>query len=300
MTRSAGRTSAGTVRANGLDLCYETLGDPADPALLLIMGHGMQLDAWAPEFCAQFVNRGFFLIRFDNRDVGLSTKFAGVPDIEAARRGERAAAVYGLEDMAADAVGLLDALGVERAHVLGASMGGMIAQLLAIHHPGRVASLCSVMSTTGDREVGQARPEVLAALRSGAPRTRAEVVESQVEMARVLAGGGFPVDEERARARAAYAYDRCHHPEGKLRQQAAILVAPDRTPALRELRLPAVVVHGADDPLVGVSGGVATAAAIPGAELVVVPGLGHELPAGVYATVVEHVAATARRVRWTA
>lgn len=297
MTRVQDVSRAGIVRANGIDLCYETIGDPADPALLLVMGHGMQLDAWDREFCARFVAQGYFLVRFDNRDVGRSTKQTGVPDIAAARRGERGAAGYQLDDMADDAAGLLDALGLDRAHVLGASMGGMIAQLLAIRHPDRVASLCSIMSTTGDRGVGQARPEVLAAIRSGAPRTRAEIIESQVEMARVLAGGGFPFDEGRARARAAHAYDRCHCPAGKLRQQAAVLVAPDRTPALRELRLPTVVVHGADDPLVDVSGGVATAAAIPDAHLVVVPGLGHELPDGVHATVVEEFAANARRAR---
>lgn len=297
MTRAPSRSGTGTVRANGIDVCYETFGDPADPALLLVMGHGMQLDAWDRSFCERFVARGYFLIRFDNRDVGLSTKLAGVPDVEAARRGERGAAGYGLEDMADDAAGLLAALGVGRVHVLGASMGGMIAQVLATRHPDRVASLCSIMSTTGGRGVGQARPEVLAAIRSGAPKTRTEVVESQVEMARVLAGGGFPFDEEHARARAGHAYDRCHCPEGKVRQQAAILVARDRTPALRELRLPAVVIHGADDPLVGFSGGVATARAIPDARLVVVPGLGHEFPAGIHETVVEEFAANARRAR---
>lgn len=295
MTRAPSRSGTGTVRANGIDVCYETLGDPADPALLLVMGHGMQLDAWDRAFCERFVARGYFLIRFDNRDVGRSTKLAGVPDVAAARRGETGAAVYGLEDMGDDAAGLLDALDVGRAHVLGASMGGMIAQVLAIRHPERVASLCSIMSTTGDKAVGQARPEVLAALRSTAPTTRAEIVESQVEMARALAGGGFPVDEDLVRSRAGHAYDRCHCPSGKVRQQAAILVAHDRTPALRELRLPAVVVHGADDPLVGLSGGVATASAIPGSRLVVVPGLGHEFPAGVHETVVEEFSANARR-----
>lgn len=299
MTRSPGSpvTGTGTVHANGIDLCYETIGDPADPALLLVMGHGVQLDAWDRELCAEFVDRGYFLIRFDNRDVGHSGKLSGVPDIAAARRGEPVVPGYGLADMAADAVGLLDALGVERAHVLGASMGGMIAQLLAIRYPHRVASLCSVMSTTGDRGVGRARPSVLAALRSGVPRTRAEVVEFGVRTARLLAGGGFPLDEEHVRGRAAHAYDRCHCPEGGLRQQAAVLATPDRTPALRELRLPTVVVHGADDPLVGISGGVATASAIPDARLVIVPGLGHELPPGVYATLVGEFATNARRSR---
>ncbi|AEA23599.1 alpha/beta hydrolase [Pseudonocardia benzenivorans] len=298
MTGASSVARTGTVRANGIEICYETIGDPADPALLLIMGHGTQLDAWEPGFCQEFVARGFFVVRFDNRDVGLSTKFDGsIPDLDAARRGDRAGAVYTLDDMADDAAGLLAALGIDRAHVLGASMGGMIAQTLAVRHPDRVRSLCSIMSTTGAAGVGGARPEVLAVIRSGAPRTRDEIVAAQVAMARALRGGGFPFDEARARDRAEHAYQRCHYPEGKLRQQAAILVAADRTPALRTLRLPAVVIHGADDPLVAVSGGEATAAAIPDARLVVVPGLGHEFPVGVQATVAEEFAATAQRAR---
>lgn len=291
-------SETGTVRANGIDISYETIGDSADPALLLIMGHGTQLDAWETSFCQEFVASGFFVIRFDNRDVGLSAKFDGrLPDLDAARRGDPAAAVYTLEDMAEDAVGLLDALGVDRAHALGASMGGMIAQTLAIRHPDRVLSLCSIMSTTGAPGVGEAKPEVLAVIRSGSPRTREEIVAAQVAMARVIRGGGFPFDEVLARERAEHAYQRCHYPEGKLRQQAAILVAADRTAALRALRLPAVVVHGADDPLVGVSGGEATAAAIPDARLVVVPGLGHEFPVGVRGRVAAEFAANAQRVR---
>ncbi|GAA1838459.1 alpha/beta hydrolase [Pseudonocardia ailaonensis] len=290
-------SSTGRVRANGIDIEFETLGDPADPALLLVMGHGMQLDAWEAEFCDEFVALGFFVVRFDNRDVGLTTKFDGIPDIEAIRGGDPSSAVYTLEDMADDAAGLLDALGIERAHVLGASMGGMIAQTLAVRHPERVRSLCSIMSTTGASGVGEAKPETLAAIRAGVPRTPDEIVASQVEMGRALAGSGFPYDEERARGRAERAHRRSHCPEGKLRQQAAILVATDRTAALRELDLPAVVIHGADDPLVGVSGGVATAAAIPDARLVVVPGLGHEFPAGVWGRVAAEFAANARRSR---
>jgi len=296
MTGASRLSSTGTVHANGIDLRYETIGDPADPALLLIMGHGTQLDAWDASFCQEFVTNGFFVIRFDNRDVGLSTRFDGrVPDIEAIRGGDPSSAVYGLEDMADDAAGLLDALGVDRAHVLGASMGGMIAQTLAIRHPDRVRSLCSIMSTTGAPGVGEADPAALAVIRSGAPRTPEEIVESQVAMARALRGPGFPFDEAGTRARAEHAYRRAHYPEGKLRQQAAILVAPDRTAALRELSIPTVVIHGADDPLVGVSGGAATAAAIPDAWLVVVPGLGHEFPVGVRARVASEFAANAKR-----
>lgn len=296
MTRRSSRVGTGAVRANGIDICYEAIGDPADPALLLIMGHGMQLDAWEMSFCQEFVARGFFLVRFDNRDVGLSTKFDGrLPDLDAARRRDPAAVVYGLEDMADDAVGLLDALGVDRAHVLGASMGGMIAQLVAIRHPDRVRSLCSIMSKTGARGAGDAKPELLAAIRSDPRQTRDEAVAAQVELSRMLCGGGFPFDEAGARVRAEHAYRRCHYPEGKLRQQAAILLAADRTAALRTLRLPTVVIHGADDPLVTISGGEATAAAIPDARLVVVPGLGHEFPPGVWSRIVAEFAGNARR-----
>lgn len=296
MATAASRLTAGTARANGIDICYETLGDPAGPALLLIMGHGMQLDGWEVSFVQEFVTRGFFVIRFDNRDAGLSTKFDGrLPDLDGARQGDASAAVYGLEEMASDAAGLLDALGVGRCHVLGASMGGMIAQLLAIRYPDRVRSLCSVMSTTGARGVGEAKPEALAVIRSAPRRSREEIIEAEVAIGRALRGGGFPFDEARARARAEHAWQRCHYPEGKLRQQAAVALAGDRTQSLRALRLPAVVIHGADDPLVGVSGGRATAAAIPDARLVVVPGLGHEFPAGVWKTVARELAANARR-----
>ncbi|MCW0213116.1 MAG: alpha/beta fold hydrolase [Pseudonocardia sp.] len=290
------RRSGGVARSNGIELCYETLGDPADPALLLLMGHGVQLTGWEPSFVEGFVEAGFFVIRFDNRDVGLSTDFDGLlPDIARARLRDRSGAVYGLEDMADDAAGLLDALDVRSAHVLGASMGGMIAQILAVRHPARVRSLCSIMSTTGAPDVGRPRPEALAILRSGTPSSRGEVVAAQVAVGRALAGSGFPFDESRARAQAERSYDRRHYPEGKLRQQAAVLVAADRTSALGGLRVPTVVIHGSEDPLVGVDGGEATAAAIPDARLVVVSGLGHEFPAGVQDTVIAEVAATARR-----
>ncbi|WP_236792268.1 alpha/beta fold hydrolase [Amycolatopsis sp. GM8] len=285
------------VRANGIDICYESLGDPGDPALLLIMGMGTQLNGWEMEFVSLFVDRGFRVVRFDNRDTGRSTWFGdAVPDLPAARAGDVNAAVYSLADMADDAAGLLDALGIERAHVAGASMGGQIAQTLAIRHPGRVLSLASIMSTTGDRTVGRALPEALAAIVARAPDTREETIAAALERGRVLAGGGFPFDAELARVRAERAYDRANNPLGKVRQQAALLTGGDRTAALRELRVPAVVIHGTADPLVTVSGGEATAAAIPGAELVLIEGMGHEFPAGARARIVDAIAVNAARV----
>ncbi|MDQ7905264.1 alpha/beta fold hydrolase [Phytohabitans sp. ZYX-F-186] len=264
-----------SVTANGISLCCATYGDPADPPLLMIMGIGTQLDGWDVSFRDDLVDSGFFVIRFDNRDVGLSQRLEGVPDLTAIRDGDLRTLPYTLDDMAADSVGLLDALGIDRAHILGASMGGMVAQLVAIHWPERMLSLCSIMSSTGDPSVGQADPAIMELMRRPAPATRAGVVEAAVERSRALAGSGFPFDEEAARTRAAAAYDRAHDPAGRLRQQAAAIASADRTPALRGLRVPTVAVHGSDDRLVDVSGGQATADAVPGAWLEVVDGMGH-------------------------
>lgn len=268
-----------TVTANGITIRCARYGDPADPVLLLVMGIGTQLDGWDMEFCDDLVDAGFCVVRFDNRDVGMSQHFAGTPDVEAIRRGDLSSLPYRLDDMAADAVGLLDALGVERAHVLGASMGGMVAQLMAIHWPDRVLSLCAIMSTTGDRSVGQADPAVLELMRRPAPSARADVIEAAVERSRALAGRGFPFDEDAARARAVAAFERAHDPLGRLRQQAAVVAAPDRTEQLRRLRVPTVAIHGNDDRLVDISGGRAIADAVPGAWLEVVDGMGHGIAA---------------------
>ncbi len=288
--------STSTVRANDIDICFETFGDPAHPALLLVMGLGVQLTEWEPEFVQMFVDHGLHVIRFDNRDTGLSTHFHHIePNVAAARRGDRTSAPYTLFDMADDAVALLDALGIARAHVVGASMGGMVAQTIAISHPERVLSLCSIMSGTGDPTVGRATPEALAALTAPAPIAREDVIEAAVERGKVFRGGGFPYEPERIRRRATAAYDRAHDPAGKARQQAAVIASGDRTEALRSLRVPTVVIHGEADPLATLGGGQATAAAIPDATLVVIPGMGHEFPIGARPQIVEAAIANIRR-----
>ena len=285
------------VRSNGLELVYETAGDPADPVLLLIMGLGAQLIDWPAEFCDDLAARGFHVVRFDNRDAGLSSSLdeLGTPDIRAILGGDPSTVPYRLADLAADAAGLLKALGIERAHVAGASMGGMIAQQLAIDHPGLVASLCSIMSTTGDRAVGRPTPAAAAVLTRPAAATRDEAIAGAVAASQVIGSPGFPVtDEERIR-RAAAKYDRGYRPAGTARQYAAILGSPDRTTALREVTVPTLVIHGEADPLVDVSGGRATAAAVPGAELLVIPGMGHDLPSPVWPRIIDAMVANARR-----
>ncbi|WP_236791816.1 alpha/beta fold hydrolase [Amycolatopsis sp. GM8] len=284
-----------SVLANGISLCCATYGDPADPPLLMIMGQGTQLDGWDRGFVDELIGSGFFVIRFDNRDVGLSQRIDGNPDLAAIRGGDLSTLPYTLDDMAADVVGLLDALGLDRAHLLGASMGGMIAQLVAIRWPERVLSLCSIMSSTGDRAVGQPDPDTIALMRRPAPPTREGVVEAAVERSRALAGSGFPFDEEAARTKAAAAYDRAHDPAGRLRQQAAAIAAADRTPALRGLRVPTVVIHGTDDRLVGISGGRATADAVPDARFEVIDGMGHGIVRGAWPQIITAVRRNAAR-----
>lgn len=292
--------TTGFVEANGIDICYESMGDPRHPPMLLIMGLGVQLNGWEAEFFQEFADRGFHLLRYDQRDTGRSTVFGGrTPDLDAVRKGDHASVAYSLLDMADDTAALLRALRLPPAHVVGISMGGMVAQILAIRHPGRVASLCSVMSSTGAPDVGRAEPVALAALRQPIPNARDEVLEAAVERARTLRGGGFPFDEPAVRRRAATAYDRAHLPEGRLRQTAAVLAAPDRTSALRRLDVPALVIHGAADPLVNPSGGTATAEAIPGARLQLVPGMGHELPFAARPGIVDAVVSNTRRVHRT-
>ncbi len=263
-----------------IELEYETFGDPADPTVLLIAGWGAQLITWHEDFCRELVRRGYHAVRFDNRDAGLSTRLSEhrPPTVGQIIRRDASAAAYTLDDLADDGVGLLDSLGVDRAHVVGASMGGMIAQTVAIDHRDRVATLTSIMSTTGDPSVGNTAASVAGLLNRPAAQTRDERVAMAVETSRVLWGDTpqVPFDEELARWRAEVSDARCFHPPGRSRQLLAIHASGDRTPALRELRdLPTLVVHGDNDPLIDVSGGHATAAAIPGAELIVIEGLGH-------------------------
>jgi len=232
---------------------------------------------WHDDFC-HALSLGRYVIRFDNRDVGESTWLEGRTDLDAFAAGDTSSAVYTLEDMADDAAGLLDVLGLDSAHIVGASLGGMIAQTLAIRHPGRVRSLTSIMSTTGDPEVAKPTEAATAALLSPPARSRDEAMERALAVNRVIGSPGFARDEADLRRRSARAWDRGMNPSGFARQLGAIYASGDRTPALGSVTAPTLVVHGEDDPLVPVSGGRATAAAIPGAELWTVPGMGHDLP----------------------
>jgi pimeloyl-ACP methyl ester carboxylesterase len=287
----------GVVRCNGIDICYETSGDPADPVLLLVSGLGAQLIDWPDGFVEALAGRGFHVVRYDNRDVGRSALLdeLGVPDLAAILAGDAATVPYLLADLAEDAVGLLKALGVDRAHVVGVSMGGMIAQQLTIDHPGVVASLCSIMSTTGDRTVGTSTPEALAVLMRPPAVSRAEVIANGVAGARVLGSPAYPAPRELLEQRYAAKYDRAYRPQGGARHYAAIIASPDRTPGLRAVRVPTLVIHGADDPLITVSGGTATAEAVPGAELLVIPGMGHDLPQQLWDRIADVIAANAAR-----
>jgi pimeloyl-ACP methyl ester carboxylesterase len=279
-----------------VELAYESIGDPADPALLLVMGLGMQLIHWDAELCAGLAERGFRVIRFDNRDSGLSTKIdAPVPNLMRAMAGLPIRAPYLLDDMANDAFGLLDHLEIERAHVAGASMGGMIAQTMAIRRPERVLSLGSMLSTTGDRRVGTPKLRVWSVLMRRAPDSRDAFIEYFVRVFRMIGSPGYPADEALTRERAAATFDRCHHPAGTARQLAAILASGSRTAALRRLEVPAVVVHGKQDPLVPFRAGVATARAIPGAELVAIPGMGHDLPRALWPRITDALVKNAER-----
>jgi pimeloyl-ACP methyl ester carboxylesterase len=284
-------------RIGDIDIAYETFGSPDDPALLLVMGLGVQMLGWDTGMCRMWVDRGFHVIRFDNRDVGHSSQIEGGPPPNplAAIGGDHSTANYTLDDMADDAVGLLDHLGIDAAHVAGVSMGGMIAQTIAIKHPERVLSLASIMSTTGDLSVGQARPEVIPVLLTPQPAEKAGFVEQQMNAFRVIGSPGFDRDEDRIRALLEQSFDRCYSPAGFARQLVGILASGDRTGALANVDVPTLVIHGADDPLIQPSGGDATARAIPGAELVVIPGMGHDLPSALWPQIVDAVARNAAR-----
>jgi pimeloyl-ACP methyl ester carboxylesterase len=276
-----------TCEANGLTLAYETFGDPRRPPLVLIMGLGVQMLGWPDEFCALLAEHRH-VIRFDNRDVGESTHLdAPKPDIQACLAGDTSSASYKIDDMALDAVGLLDALAIDSAHVVGASLGGMIAQTVAVLHPERVRSLTSIMSTTGAREVSQSTPEAAAMLVHPPARSREEAMDWAVRVNRVIGSPAYPSDEGEVRDLAARSWDRAHDPAGFARQFAAILASRNRTEAVRGIRVPTLVIHGEEDPLVPVAGGRATADAIEGAELHVIPGMGHNMPRQLWPQLVE-------------
>lgn len=290
------------VQSNGITIEYESFGPADRETVLLIMGLGAQLTMWPVELCNELVARGYRAIRFDNRDVGLSTKFdaAGMPDMAAIfgalMSGKPASAPYSLDDMAGDAVGLLDALGVKRAHIVGASMGGMIAQLVAINHPDRVLSLTSIMSTTGNPALPQGKPEAMAVLMTPAPEGDIEAAVARgINAWKVIGSPGFPTDDKILREWVTRDVRRSLYPVGVARQMAAIVANGDRREKLKNLNVPAVVLHGGDDPLVPVEGGKDTAANIPGAELIVVPGMGHDFPIALVKTFADAISkATAR------
>jgi pimeloyl-ACP methyl ester carboxylesterase len=281
---------------NGVELEYETVGDRDGRPLLLVQGLGAQLTSIEDGLCQELASRGFLVIRYDNRDAGLSTWFdnARPVNLAAVWGGDHSTLAYTLEDMADDAVAVLDAAGVGAAHVAGISLGGMIAQLLATRYPGRVRSLASIMSTTGDRAVGQPSGEAASVLLSSMPGDRERFIEQAVVNTRAISTGtAYAFDEEAVRRGVARGYDRAYHPKGTGRQFAAILAAGDRTPALGQIRVPTLVVHGEEDQVIGVSGGEATAAAIAGARLLRVPGLGHELPPGFWPALADALVANA-------
>jgi pimeloyl-ACP methyl ester carboxylesterase len=285
--------------ANGIQIAYETFGDPADPPLLLVMGLASQMILWDEELCGMFVERGFHVIRFDNRDVGHSShvRGGGKPRVLRAMAGITRNPHYTLDHLADDAFGLLDQLEIEGAHVAGASMGGMIAQTMAIRRPERVLSLASIMSTTGNRRVGMPRLRALGLLLRKAPRDRDSYVEYVAGIFKVIGSPGYDRDETWIRKLAGESFDRGVDRAGPGRQLVAIQASGDRTRALAGVRCPTVVIHGTDDPLIPVRAGRATARAIPGAELIEIEGMGHDLPPELWPRIADAVERNAQRER---
>jgi pimeloyl-ACP methyl ester carboxylesterase len=283
--------------ANGIELAYQAMGDPDGEPLVLVMGLATQMIAWDEGFCSLLAERGFRVVRFDNRDIGRSTKIesAGVPSRVDMTLGRSASAPYLLRDMAKDTVGLLDHLGIDSAHVVGASMGGMIAQTMAIEHPERVRSLVSIMSTTGNRWVGQPALKTYGFLFGRPPHGREAAIERAVKTFSVIGSPGYPFDQRRLREIAGRSYDRGHSIAGVLRQLHAITASGDRTRALAAVTAPTTVIHGKRDPLVRPSGGRATAAAIPGARLRLIDGMGHDLPEPLWPAFADTIASNAER-----
>jgi pimeloyl-ACP methyl ester carboxylesterase len=285
------------VRANGIDIEYESFGRESDPLVLLIMGFGAHLLFWPETLCEGLAARGFRVVRFDNRDIGKSTHLAGqpAPDPRAlfgeVMAGRRPDVPYALDDMADDVIGLMDALGTQHAHIVGASMGGMIAQLVAINHPGRTKSLVSIMSTTGRRDLPAGNPETLSVLfRPPNSESRDDLIAASILVQKALASPGFPASEAEMRARAERRTDRAPFDlAGLARQSAALITAPPRNAFLRNVRCPTLVLHGADDPVIPAAAAKDTAESIPGAELVIVPGMSHDFPPGLVPVYLKHI-----------
>ena len=285
--------------APGVELCYQTFGSPEGDPLVLVMGLGGPMTWWDPELCEDLARAGFFVVRYDNRDTGRSTVLdarVSRPTLVRAFAGTRVRAPYGLADLADDAFGLLDHLGLESAHLVGVSMGGMIVQTMVLARPQRVRSLTSIMSTTGKRTVGWQNPAVLPRMLAPTKPGREAYLAGNVTMSRLIGSPGYPEDEDRIRARAALTFDRGLHPAGVVRQMLAVLTQPNRGSRLRGVRVPTLVIHGLADKMVHVSGGRATAAAVPGAELLLIDGMGHDLPPALFETFVAGIRRTADRV----
>jgi len=290
------------ITANGITIEYETFGSPSATPLLLVMGLGAQMTLWPVELCEALVARGYYVIRYDNRDVGLSTKFdaAGVPEVPAIimamMSGKPVNVPYTLHDMAADAMGLLDALGIAKAHIVGASMGGMIAQLIAADYPERTLSLTSIMSTTGNPTLPPAKPEAMAVLTNRPPSPDlATMIDFGVAAARIVGSPGYPQDEQRLRTRVKADFERSFAPTGFGRHIAAVVATGDRRAKLATVTAPTLVIHGDADPLVPVEGGHDTAANIKGAELLIIPGMGHDLPLQLVEPIADAIAKVAAR-----
>jgi pimeloyl-ACP methyl ester carboxylesterase len=282
-----------------VSICYQTFGGPSDRPLLLVMGLGGPMTWWPVELCRQLAAAGFFVIRYDNRDTGRSTRFKGRrvsrSDLVRAFFGRRVQVPYSLRDMARDAVGLLDHLDIRAAHVAGVSMGGMIAQTLAIEHPDRVLSLTSIMSSAGARTSGYQHPILLPGLLRRAARTREQYVAGTLAYHKLIGSPDYPTPHEEQTAQAETTWDRGINPSGVMRHMVAVLTQRNRTRVLGSLRIPVTVVHGKSDRMVHISGGRVTARSVPGARLVEVPGMGHDIPPGLYDTFVEAIASTADR-----
>jgi pimeloyl-ACP methyl ester carboxylesterase len=284
------------LRANGIEIEYETLGDPKAAPLLLIGGLGSQLISWDDALCEQLRDRGFHVIRYDNRDAGLSTKMeaAGEPDLMAAFTGKPDPA-YQLDELAADAVGVLDGLGIGAAHIVGASMGGYISQLVAINHPDRVLSLTSIMSGPAVSEGAPPTPAGVEVLTKVPPDTREGRIDFAIWMRKVVAGTGDPFDEEKERKRAARAYDRSYYPVGASRQLVACLASHGRLEALTHITVPTLVIHGLDDVLIPIANGRMVAAAVPGARLMEFETMGHNVPERLWPQILDAIADNARQ-----
>jgi pimeloyl-ACP methyl ester carboxylesterase len=282
---------------NGIEIAYQEIGDPDGEPLLMVMGLAMQMLAWDEELCAMLAERGFRVVRFDNRDIGHSTKFdsAGVPKRTDMLLGRRGTAPYLLTDMAEDTTGLMGHLGIESAHLVGASMGGMIAQTIAIHHPQRVRSLVSMMSSTGNRWLGVPAWRAFGALLARPSSGRDAAIAQTVRTFKTIGSPGYPMDEARFRELAAASYERSHSRAGVARQLHAITASGDRTAALERLRLPATVLHGDSDPLIRPVAGRATARAIRDSRLRIFKGMGHDLPPELWPDFVEEIGAVAAR-----